>query len=123
MPRYHITAEAVFGYRLYLCNYIGRDNDHLVFGPFDTVDEIKKFYHEEQVAPYEEEGPDLSRSGESKLYTKYFRKGGPMEWCAPLTDEAQWSHPDEKGSGVAECLLDIFDIVKKVSYQCEICLK
>jgi hypothetical protein len=113
MPRILITAEAVFGYKLYLRNQLGYHDSLMVFGPTNDVGVLKDMYERELVEPYQEEGPDLTKSGEFKVYTKYFRKGGSLEWCVPLDNVNQWIQVDADGIGIVECLLDIFNIEKK----------
>lgn len=63
----------------------------------DDEEKLMKFYKEELVEPYREEGsPSFIAHGSSHEWVKSFRKGGPLEWYNPLYnldgDINHWGH-------------------------------
>lgn len=118
MPRFKIEGDGDFGYVLRLNNLLGRNKldgrlDQISLGPCESIETLRTLYENELVEPYDEEGPDLIIHGEMKTYTKYFRKGGSLEWCCPLNNPAQWEGMDESGAGLDDVLLRVTNITKR----------
>lgn len=70
-------------------------------GPFNTRQEAIEFYESQRVEPYREEGPDMFSFGSNtKMYTKYFRKGSVLEWMNPTDLEALQNGPNVFNQGI-----------------------
>lgn len=100
MARSMLTAEVDISYYLVLNPMTGRVQEQSPTGPFSSKEEAITFYNNEKVEPYDDEGPDCFNGG-TKNYRKAFRKGGPLEWCNPLSDD-ELQAPGIHGHGIHE---------------------
>jgi hypothetical protein len=90
--RYQITGIAEYGYMLVLNSMMGPIEGSMSFGPYHDLATLKAFYDGEKVEPYNDEGLCLYEGGK-KMYSKTFRKGGPLEWCNALkANEIDWDN-------------------------------
>ena len=110
MPCYRITAVAVYESYLVLNPMMGNTEGQAKFGPFVTREAALAFYNQYKVDHYTDEGPNTFDGG-TKMYTKSFAKGSPLEWMNPL-NSFEMDSPGYHGHGIHEVLADVVDIVR-----------
>jgi hypothetical protein len=110
MPAYHITAVGIYEHFIVLNPMMGNTEQGTQFGPFPSREAALVFYNGEKVEPYKEEGHDSFGNG-TKMYSKSFRKGGPLEWYNPL-HETELITPGCFGHGIHEVLVRVEQAVK-----------
>ncbi len=109
MATFNVKAIVEFEYILVLNPMMSNIENGVPFY-FSTPEDAKRFYDNEKVEPYSEEGPDLFDGGR-KTYYKNFRKGGPLEMLNPLM-EGEWENPNHYGHGLHEAIKSITGLEK-----------
>lgn len=113
MTLFKIVAIAEVEYELVMHLTFGGPEDYNSFGLFPSRDAVIAFYRSQLIEqPYEEEKFDPF-SGTYKKYIRYFKKGSPLEWLDPLTEEQLHIKPCPLNFGVQEIVRSVKQIFEK----------
>jgi hypothetical protein len=100
MAKAVIQATVDIGYELILNDMRSNTEMTMHAGTFESKEQALAFYNAEKVEPYGDPGINHF-SGSPTTWQKTFKKGGPLEWCNPLSP-AELESPGVFGHGIHE---------------------